>query len=149
MHQIIKNQKCRGYDRIPQRILVDCANILVNPWQNSSRKFMSCAWSPSWYTSAFQNGAHKFTVIEWIGGSTSYSSHILLILAPNILFCSHKGPFTWLFLVAPFLLWPDKRNNCIILHECFSNLSYIHNCITFTNKNHKRKKRHVPYPCLI
>ena len=41
-------------------------------------------------------------VIYSAWGSTSCSSHIIFILAPNIFLCSHKGLFTFIVLLAPF-----------------------------------------------
>ena len=38
-----------------------------------------------------------------MGGSTSYSSHIIFILAPIIFLCYHKGLSTFIVLLRPFL----------------------------------------------
>ena len=43
----------------------------------------------------------------WIGGSKSYSAHKIFTLGPNV---SHKGFFTFIVLLVPFSLWPDKPN---------------------------------------
>ena len=64
-----------------------------------------------WINSIFltENYNAMTDVILWIGGSESCSSIIICILAPNINLCSLKVLFTWLFLLVPFSLWPNKQ----------------------------------------
>ena len=60
--------------------------------------------------------------VKSIGGSTTCSSHIIFILAPNIFHCSHKGLFTFIVLLTAF--YCVGTNNNIIVFLDMSPMSF-------------------------